>query len=181
MLHQIIQFASTEAEPAAAGGLSALGLNLQSFIFQLITFLLVLLLLRKYVWGRLVDTLEARRVAVEKSLDQAAQTAKELENTQQKISGMIKEARAEADGIVQTAHKEAAAMVEDADQKARKRAEHIINDAKSQIDQETLKAREALKKETKGLVAAATEKIIKQKLTDDRDEQLIKEALQEVR
>jgi F-type H+-transporting ATPase subunit b len=181
VIEQLIQFASTEAEPAAAGGLSALGLNLQAFLFQLITFVLVLLLLRKYVWGKLVETLEARRIAVERSLDQAAETAKELDATREKIAGLIKEARSEADGIVQTAHKEAAAMVEEADEKARKRAEHIINDAKSQIDQDVLKAREALKKETQELVAIATERIIKEKISPERDSKLIKEALQEAK
>ena len=49
---------------AASGGLGALGINLQGFLFQMITFVMDLILIRKYVYGRLIDTLETRRKAV---------------------------------------------------------------------------------------------------------------------
>ena len=52
-------------------------------------------------------------------------------------------------------------------------------DARTQLDTEVRKAREALKKDTVELVAAATEKIIGEKLDDRKDGALIKAALEE--
>lgn len=178
----IFQLGATQAGPhtaEAAGGLSALGLNLQAFLFQLTTFVIVLLLLRKFVFGKLVSTLEERRLAVEKSLDDASKTEAELKKAQEKVVGLIREARAEAEGIVATGHKEAAQMVEAAEAKAATRAEHIVKEAKAQMDVELGKAREALKADAAKLVAMATERIIKQKLDPQKDAQLIKAALTE--
>ena len=75
----LYQFGAEAA--ASGGGLSMLGINLQGFLFQLITFVLVLLLLNKYVYKQLVETLETRRKAVIGSLDDAKKAADALEKT----------------------------------------------------------------------------------------------------
>jgi len=169
----LTQFAATEP-----GGLGALGLNVQSFLFQLITFVLVLLLLRKFVYGRLVDTLEARRQAVETSLDQAKQTALELETARHKVHDLIKEARVEADDIVATSHKEAAAVIDAAHEKAAKQTAALIADAHTQLQGEVQKARTALKRDTVELVALATERIVGEKVDARKDAALIERALE---
>lgn len=174
MITQLTQFGAE-----SGGGLGSLGINAKGFLFQLITFVLVMLLLKKYVYGKLVDTLEARRQTVLGSLEEAKKAAEELQDTEAKIEKLLAEARQESADIVATAHKEAVAMVEEAESKAQKKAEHIVHEAKSQLDGEILKAREVLKKETKALVADATERIIGQKLSGAADEKLIEQALQE--
>lgn len=160
-----------------AGGLAALGLNWQSFLFQLITFVIVLLILRQFVFKKLVATLEARRQTVEDSIKQAAETEEKLKKAEETIAGLLAAARAQADEIVGTGHKEAAQLVEAAEAKAVQRAGHIVKEAKAQMDVEVTKAREALKTETAQLVAQATEKIIKEKLDATKDASLIRSAL----
>jgi F-type H+-transporting ATPase subunit b len=173
----LLTFAATES--GSAGGLGALGINLQSFLFQLITFVIVLVILRKFVYGRLVDTLEARRKAVMDSLAQADESAKQLEAAEKKVAALIKEARGEAENIVAVAHKEATKMVEEAEEKATKRAEHIVENAEARLAQDVNEARAKLHKETAMLVAAATEKVLRQKLDDKSDKQLIETAIKE--
>jgi F-type H+-transporting ATPase subunit b len=70
-------------------------------------------------------------------------------------------------------------MVGDAEDKAKQRAEQIVADARTQLDTEVRKAREALKAETVQLIAAATEKVIGEKLDVKKDAGLIKNALGE--
>ena len=173
----LLTFAAAEVE--SQGGLGALGINLQSFIFQLVTFVIVLVLLRKFVYGRLVDTLEARRKAVLDSLAQADESAKQLEETEKKVATLIKEARGEAENIVAVAHKEATKMVEDAEEKAVKRAQHIVENAEARLAQDVVEAQAKLRKETAVLVAAATEKVLRQKLDNKTDKDLIEAALKE--
>jgi F-type H+-transporting ATPase subunit b len=168
--------AATHASESA-GGLAALGLNWQSFLFQLITFVIVLLILRQFVFKKLIATLEARRQTVEDSLKHAAETEEKLKKTEETIAGMLAEARKQADDVVGASHKEASQLVEAAEAKAVQRAEHIVKEAKSQMDVEITKAREALKTETAKLVAQATEKIIKEKLNATKDATLISAAL----
>lgn len=182
MLDYISHLAATTADTAhetteAAGGIAALGLNVQGFLFQLITFVIVLLILRKFVFGKLVATLEARQKAVEDSLKNAAETEEKLAKAEKTIAGMLSQARKEADALVSAGHKEAAQMVEAAEQKAVTRAEHIVKEAKASMDVEVAKAREALKKETATLVAAATAHVIGEKLDPAKDAKLIDAAL----
>lgn len=183
MLSIIQQFAVESQETAhaaeAAGGISALGINLQAFLFQLITFVIVLLVLRKFVFGKLVDTLDARRKAVEKSLNDAEAAEAALKETNDQAAKLIKQARAEADDVIAVSQKEAAALLEDAEAKAAERAEHIVKEAKAQMNVELAEARKALQQETARLVAQATEKIIRQKLDPAKDKQLIEAALRE--
>jgi F-type H+-transporting ATPase subunit b len=182
VFNPLIQFAAEgtgHTEPT--GGIAALGLDAKAFVFQLLTFILVLLFLRKYVYGKLVDTLEARRTEVLGSLEAAKQATDDLEKAEAKIEKLLAEARQESADIVATAHKEAVALVEEAESKAQKKAEHIVHEAKAELDGEVLKARTVLQKEAKALVAEATEKIIGQKLTGPADEKLIEQALAEVK
>jgi F-type H+-transporting ATPase subunit b len=169
----ITQFAAQES----AGGIAALGLNWSSFLFQLISFVIVLLILRKFVFGKLVATLEARRRTVEDSLKQAAETEAKLKQAEQTIAGMLTEARKQADEVVATSHKEAGQMLQEAEGKAAKRAEHIVSEAKAQMGIELGKARDALKAETASLVALATERIIGEKLDANKDAALINAAV----
>lgn len=172
----LIQFGAEQA-----GGLGALGINLQGFLFQLITFVLVLLLLRKYVYGKLVDTLEARRTAVISSLDNAKKAATALEKTNEKTEALMKEARKEAADIVALAQKEAAKVVEESEMKASKKADHILEQAEARIHSDISAAKQSLQSEMVALVASATEKVIEQKLDAKGDRQLIKKALEETR
>jgi F-type H+-transporting ATPase subunit b len=161
----------------AAGGIAALGLDWKAFLFQLITFVIVLLILRKFVFGKLVATLSARQKAVEDSIKNAEETEKKLKNAEASVAEILTNARKEADEVISASQKEAMQMIEAAEAKAAKQAEHIVSEAKSQMDVEVAKAREALKKETAALVAIATERIIREKLDPTRDAKLIDAAL----
>jgi F-type H+-transporting ATPase subunit b len=169
--------AGPAVEHVSEGGLAALGLNWQAFLFQLITFVIVLVLLRKFVYKRLIKTLEDRRATVEQSLDQAAETAKKLAEAEKDVAKLLIEARAQADEIVAATRKEATQMVADAEAKAARKAEHIVTEAKAQMDIELEKARKALKQETAQLVAFATERVLNEKLDAAKDERLIAGAL----
>jgi len=162
---------------ARGNALGALGLNVQSFLFQLITFVLLLLILRKYAFPQLVRTLEERRKAVEQSIDQAKQTEAAMHKAEQQIEHMLREARDQAGELVAAGHREAAKMVEAAEAKASKRAEQIVKDAHTDMQHELAKAREALVRETAQLVAEATGVIIKEKVDAGKNAALITKAL----
>jgi F-type H+-transporting ATPase subunit b len=161
----------------SAGGLSALGLDVKSFLFQLISFVIVLVILRVFVFGKLVATLEGRRQAVEDSLKHAAETEAKMKDAEANIAKLLAQARSEADDVVAASHKEATQMLQAAEEKAVKRAEHIVTEAKAQMDVELGKARDSLKAETAQLVALAAGKILGEKLDASKDEKLIAAAL----
>lgn len=173
----LIQFGAEQA----VGGLGALGINLQGFLFQLITFVLVLLLLNKLVYKKLISTLETRRQAVIDSLDNAKKAAQALEKTNERTEELMVIARKEAADIVVLAKKGAARAVEEAEIKASKKADHILEQAEARIDSDIAQAKYELQAEMVDLVARATEKVIQQKIDPKIDAALIKSALKESR
>ncbi len=169
-----IQFAqASESE----GGLGAFHLNVKDFIIQLITFLAVLLILRKWVVPRLVETLDKRRETLEQSLENARATEEALAKAQVKSEEILNKARAQADEALAEAKDAAAGVISKAEAAAGDRATLIIKEAESKLAEEREKLRVELHGELANLVADATEKIIHEKLDEESDKSLIKRAI----
>ncbi len=165
----------------SSGGISALGLNFKAFLFQLIAFVIVLVVLKKYVFPKLIATLEARRETLEESLIQAKKTEEALASAEKKATEILNEARSQADTSLNDAKKVAVQVVASAELAATQRAKHIINDAELSLADEREKLRSELKSELAELVAVATEKVLERKIDTKTDMQIIADALKETK
>lgn len=168
------------AQEASSGGISSLGINLKGFIFQLITFVIVLLILRRYVFPKLVATLEARRKTLEESLVQAKRTQEALDKAEESAVHILHQARQQADEALSEAKNQAKELVAKSEGTARDQAERIIKETQEQIVQEHNKLRQELKGELAGLVAEASEKVLRSKLSSKEDERLINRSIKEL-
>lgn len=178
MVGMVSYFAATET--ATSGSvLSTLGIDVKLLIFQTIAFLLLLWILAKFVFPKLGEMLEKREKLIEDSVKAAKEAELSAEKSAAETEKLMKSARKNADEIITSAKTEAAGMVEAAEKRSRERAEQIAKDAEAQIQNDVEKAREALKKETIELVAAATEKVVGTAVTATVDEKLIKSAVTE--
>lgn len=180
MINLPIKFAQAQ-EPSGSGSISAFNLNLKSFLFQLVTFLLVLLVLRRWVLPKLVSTLEQRRETLEKSLTQAKETEEALARAEARAEEILARARSQADESLRSAKKTAEGIVADAETVAAKRSQLIIEEVQAQLLQEKANLRLELRDELAELVADTAEKIIRQKLNNTSDRSLIERTLQEVK
>ena len=175
MVNIVPQFADS-----SAGGLSSLGVNLKGFIFQLVTFIIVLLILRRWVFPKLVATLEARRKTLEESLVQAKKTEETLAKAEESASHVLHKARQQADEALVEAKNQAKELVAKSEEAAKLQAERILQETQSQIAQERDKLRHELRDELAGLVAEASSKVIRAKLNAKEDERLIEQSLKEI-
>lgn len=157
-----------------------MGINLQGFVFQLITFLLVLLILRKYVFPKLVETMEKRRQTLEQSLLDAKKTQEALARAEDEAASLLGKARQDADNALAEAASQARQLIAKAEQAADERAQRLLDEAKSQIDQERVKLRQEIKGELADLVVTATEKVLRGKLDAEEDGKLIEKSIKEV-
>ena len=170
MIHLPILFAQADS---GGSGLGAFNLNLKDFIFQLVTFVIVLLVLRKWVVPKLVSTIDKRRQTLEDSLDNAKKTEATLAKAEARAEEIIARSRAEADEALAEAKKAAAAVIADGETAAGQRAEAIIKEAEARLSEEREKLRQELRHELADLVADATEKILQEKFDKQRDMSLI--------
>ena len=176
MILPVTQFAADNS----SSGISSLGVNLKSFIFQLITFLIVLLILRRWVFPKLVATLEARRKALEDSLVQAKQTEEALKSAEEKVGEMLHDARVQADAILAEANAKVDAIIAKGEASASERAARIVAEAEERLGLERERLHKELRGELAGLVAVATEKVLRQKINQTEDRKLIEQSLKEL-
>jgi F-type H+-transporting ATPase subunit b len=167
-----IYFAQT-----SSSGLGAFNLNLKAFLFQLATFVIVFLILKRWVFPKIASTLEERRQTLEKSLLQAKQTEEALTRAEARAEDILTRARAQADKALGEARQTSRGIISEAEAAAEKRAKLIVDEAASKLDQERQKLRHELRAELVDLVAEATEKVVEQKLDARQDSALIERAI----
>lgn len=177
MFNMPIQFAEASGP---ASGIGAFNINLKSFLFQLITFVIVLLVLKRWVLPPLMATMEKRRETLEKSLEQAKATQEALAQAETRADEIIAKARAAADEALAEGRKTAEGIIANSETAAAERAALIVKDAEARLDQERQQLRTELRAELAELVADATEKIIRQKLDKQADRILIERSLKEL-
>lgn len=175
-MHELLIVASTSEH--SSGLLQALGIDWKLLVEQALAFLILVLVLGKFVYPTLMKAVDSRREEIEAGLKEAKESREALVQAEAKVDDVLAAARKDADAIIARAHTEAGTMVADAEAKAQARAEQIVTDARAQLDSDVRKAREALKADTIKLVAAATEQIIHEKLDEKKDAGLIKKALE---
>jgi F-type H+-transporting ATPase subunit b len=150
------------------------------FIWTIVTFLVLLGLLAKFAWRPLLDALETRQNAIKKSLDDAQQATKELERLNLESAQIISRARVDAETIVSQSRADGERLREEIKQKARAEADHIVKNAERQIQLETSRALEQIRREAVDLSVMIASKIIQRNLSKEDNERLIDEALKQV-
>jgi F-type H+-transporting ATPase subunit b len=150
------------------------------FIWTIITFLVLLGLLAKFAWTPLLTALEGRQESIRKSLDDARQAKQELERLQQESAEIIRQGRVEAEAIITRSRGDAERLREEMKQKARAEAEGIVKNAERQIQLETVRALQQIRREAVDLSVMIASKLIQRNLTKEDNERLIEEALKQV-
>lgn len=156
---------------------TALGLDLKTFILNGLAFLVVVLILRKFVYPSLLKALDAKiedMGAVERLKGEAQA---ELDKAADEAKKVVREARKESDDILATTKAEAADIVEEARTKAETQAERIVTESREQLVRDVNAARIALRKDMAKLVMMATETVIEEKLDGSKDKALIERSL----
>jgi F-type H+-transporting ATPase subunit b len=171
MIAAIVQFGESSS------GLGTLGVDGQALIIQLITFVLAILVLRKWAVKPILRVMNERRETIEKGVKLGEDMQKEKAKLEQQVEDRLHEARVEADRMIANAQETARETIREAEEKARTKAENIVAEAEGRIVTETARARRELEKELAGLVADATEAVIDEKIDAKKDSRLIERAL----
>ena len=150
------------------------------FIWTILTFLVLVALLAKFAWRPLLQALESRQESIRKSLDDAQKAKQELERLHAESAEIIRQSRVEADAIVTRSRGDAERLREEMKQKARAEADAIVKNAERQIQLETGRAVQQIRREAVDLSVMIASKLIQRNLTKEDNERLIEEALKQV-
>ena len=177
-------FATTEAAEATeaaheSGLFDSIGINWEALLLQTIAFLVLLWLLKKFVYPPLVKMLDKRDEEIEASQKAAREVQAQADEANAKTEKLLKEARKEATELVEDAKKQSALIVSDAEKSATEKADAIAKKAEASLQQEVTAAKKALKSEMLDLVTLATEKVASKAVSSKVDQSLIDQTLKE--
>ena len=146
-------------------------------IWTIFTFLVLLVLLKKYAWGPLLLALEERRAAIEKSVDDVKTATSGLPQVQEESARLLAQARSEAAAIVTRSRADADRFREEMRQKAHDDAGTIVKNAQKEIQLETQRAMAQIRTEAVDLSVAIASKLLGRNISATDNEALIKQAL----
>jgi F-type H+-transporting ATPase subunit b len=176
-------FLIAQAEHAAEedeGGSFLVSPGLGLMIWTLILFLIVMFVLGKYAFPPIRRALEKRANAIAENIEASERQRQEADQLLAEYRQRLKEAREQADDIIARARKASEAAVAEASSEGKAKREELVAAARKDIETETRRSLEQIRKEVADLTVLATEKITRKALDADDQKRLVEEALSEV-
>lgn len=157
--------------------MEALGLNLPKLIYQIINFVLLMVILYALLYKRVLAMLAERRQRIEQSLKDAEQVKLQLANAKRDYDAEIAKARQEAAAIVAQAQERAKAQEAEIIAQARRDADKVREDARMQASQERDQMLREAKNQIAELVTLTASRVLDAELKAAGHDKLIAESL----
>ncbi len=154
--------------------LSEFGFDLKLFIAQILNFLILAFLFKKFLYKPLLGAVKKREEEINRGLDNAEKAEKALFSAEEKKDEIINKAAAEAERIINEAKKSARSEGELIITETKKESERIIRIAKEQASLE----RQAMEKQISGIAIAVSQKILDSVISEPFTEKEKNEILQ---
>lgn len=147
---------------------------------QVLSFFLLLFLLRIFAWKKILGLLDQRKEKISSQLGEIENTKLEIARLKSdyelKISNIANEAQAKINQAVEQAKIVTGQMRK----KAHEEAQDIINDARAQVKHEVSKVQEQLKEKIVDIALGAASTLIQEKLTGEGDRKIVEDFIREV-
>ena len=151
------------------------------FFWQTVIFVLLIFLLKKFAWKPILDAVNEREEGIRSALKSAEKAREEMASLQSENEDTLKKARLDRDGLLKEAREIKQKLIEEAKNEANKEAKKIIIQAQETIESEKNAAIVDLKNQVANLSIEIAEKVLKEKLSEDKAQMnLVKELVKDV-
>ena len=148
------------------------------FFWQLLIFIFLVLLLKKFAWKPILDAVNERESSIKDAMSEADKARNEMAAIQESNQKVLKEARAEREALLKDARNTGAEIVAQAKTDAKTEANKIISQAQEAIQNEKRAAVSELKNQVAQISLEIAEKVIDTELANkDKQAQLVDKLL----
>jgi len=147
---------------------------------QIVGFVIMVFLLRRFAWGPVLGLLEARRQKIAGEFEEAERRKAEAAELKTRYEVELRGIEAQARQRLQEAMAEGQKLAAEIKSQAQSEATQRMQQASDEIAREREKAKEILKEQMIALSVRAAEKILRQKLDDQGQRKLAGEFIDEV-
>ena len=168
------------AESSDSGGSFLVKPSVGLMVWTLVVFVASMVILGRLAFPRIAEALDKRQRAIEDSIDTAERTKQEADQLLAEYRERLTEARAQADEIVARAKKAADVHEREAKEHSKVARDEMLEQTRRDIEAETRRAIQEIRKEVADLTVRATEKVTRKSLDAGDQRRLIEEALGEL-
>jgi F-type H+-transporting ATPase subunit b len=146
-----------------------------------LSFVILLLILRRYAWKPILRALKVRQEYIEYSLRDASAAKKEIEKIAETQKQMMDSARLEREAMIREARETKNRIVAEASKAAEEASAKIVMQARQQIKREQNEAMAGIRQQISQLSLEIAGKILKQEMADDkRQKEVINQYLKDI-
>lgn len=155
--------------------MEALGINLGYLLAFALSFGIMFVVLRAWVFKPLLGQLDKRKTAIARGLEDARVAAEARANAEKEASGIIDAAQAHAAEIIRNATERASQLEEEIRVQAEQEAVNIRETTRADLEEERNHILSDLRGQVASLAIAAAQKLIAVNLDEQRQRQLVDE------
>ncbi|AMM24423.1 F0F1 ATP synthase subunit B [Variovorax sp. PAMC 28711] len=140
-----------------------MSINATLFV-QAIVFLLLVLFTMKFVWPPIAKALDERAQKIAAGLAAAEKAKAELASANQRVEQELVKSRNETTSLLADAERRAQQIVEEAKGRATVEGDKIVAAAHAEAEQQSVRAREALREQVAALAVKGAEQILRKEV-----------------
>jgi F-type H+-transporting ATPase subunit b len=148
-------------------------------LVSIVNFLVLLYLLRRFMWGPIMSTLDRRAAKIREGLELTESARREREQLKQEVEKVLGEARREAAAIAERTTKAAEAAAVDIRTAAKAEADRIREKGRTDAQHLHDQALAQLRSEVASMVVLAASRILGREISAEQHRALIEQSLEE--
>src|SRR5918999_1956179 len=167
------------AQAEDEGGSFLVSPTLGLMFWTLLAFGVTMYVLSKVAFPRIGQELDKRANAIRENIEAAERQREEADKLLDEYRQRLREAREQAEDIIARSRKAAETVQAEATAAGKAKREELVAAARKDIEAETRRSLERIRKEVADLTVLATEKVTRKTLSEDDHQRLVEEALAE--
>jgi F-type H+-transporting ATPase subunit b len=157
------------------------GLNPILLGAQIVNFLVIFFILKKFLYKPVLDVLKKRQITIKKGLEQAEEARIKLEKVVLEEKNILRQTQLQSRKIIEDAKTESAEIAKRINEEAKKQTEKLLSDAKEQISRDSLETEKRLALNTSKLAVSFLEKALKEFFSSKEQNEVLTNALKKIK
>ncbi|MDD5477777.1 MAG: F0F1 ATP synthase subunit B [Candidatus Omnitrophica bacterium] len=155
-------------------------LSANEIFAQILSFFLLLFLLKHFAWKKILGLLDQRREKISSELGEIENSKLEIAKLKSDYEAKISLIADQAQAKIKEAIEEGKEINSQMRKKAYEEAQDIITDARNQVKYEVSKVQEQLKDKIVDIALGAAKSVIQERLTEDGDRKIVENFIKEI-
>jgi len=155
-------------------------LSANEIFAQILSFFLLLFLLKHFAWKRILGLLDQRKAKISAEFQKIEGAKVEIIRMKTDYESKLALIQDQAQAKIKEAIEEARKINEEMRKKAHEDAQDIITDARNQVKYEVSKVEEQLKDKIVDIALGAAKTVIQERLTEDGDRKIVEDFIKEI-